>query len=255
MKFTSPRDHGPRLGNSASRTTVQKVDDTKIIQQKTLNGFADESMEQIEHFHDYGFTNVVQPPTGEGDNAQTAESMSLFMGSNRSHGVSIKNGDRRYRLYKLQNGEVALHDDQGQQVHFQRDGIWTSAPNNKKIVHQIMDDDALPQDDVETVNGTKLGQNKQAGRPAQISMTLTKDSWTVNHPKAITFNCATFTVNATADIKLIAAANALLKGAAAILYATGNAFVKAVANVNVKGTATLVDPPWNTGASDPPISS
>jgi phage gp45-like len=201
MKYTTPRDSADRHGNSLSRTTVQTVDDTTIVQNKKLNGYADETMDKIEHFHPYGFTNVVQGPTGQGENAQSAESMTMFMGSNRSHGVSIVNGDRRYRLFKLAAGEVALHDDQGHQIHIRRDGVYVSAPNSKKIVGQIMNDDTMPQDSSAMVNGQKLGQIQQAGRPVASSFSLDKNSFSVNHASTININAPTINLNG-ADINL-----------------------------------------------------
>jgi len=252
MKWLAPADSADRHGNSMSRMPVQKVDDTKPVQQHLLHGFAGEQMDTIEHMHPYGFVNVPQKPTGEGEKAEGAEGMTLFMGSNRSHAINVASGDRRFRLYKLADGEVALHDDQGHQVHIKRDGVHVSAPNSKKIVMQIMDDDKLPQDSKADANGVKLNQIQQAGRPAAINMTLDKNSLTINHAKDLVFNCNSFTVNAKADIKLVAAGNALLKGVAATLYATANAFIKAVGNVNSKGAANLATPPWVDGASDPP---
>lgn len=215
MRFLSPRDHGYRIGNSGSRTTVTAADDTKVIQEKSLNGYAGESHDSIEHFSNYGFTHVVQPPTGEGDQAQTAEAAVMYMGSNRSHGISVANGDRRYRLYKLANGEVAMHDDQGQQVHFRRDGIWGSVPNSKQVKLQIMDDDKMPQDpNAQPVNGQKLGQIQQAGRPAAINITLDKNQFTINHPSGtVNINCANLNYNVSGNITEIAGGGFNIKGA------------------------------------------
>lgn len=70
----------------------------------------------------------------------------------------------------------------------------------------------------------------------------------------VTFNCKSFTVNASSDIKLISTANALLKGAAAILYSTADAFIKAVGTLNAKSAINKATPPFVDGAADPPIS-
>jgi phage baseplate assembly protein gpV len=71
----------------------------------------------------------------------------------------------------------------------------------------------------------------------------------------ITTDCKKYVVNASSDIKLISTANALLKGASSILYATGSAFIKALSAINAKAPTNKVDPDWVNGASDPPISS
>ncbi len=173
MRHTTPRDSADRHGNSMSRMPVQKVDDTKPIQQHMLNGFSGESMDTIEHMHPYGFTTVpVKPSGGEGP-----EGMTMFMGSNRSHGIVVASADRRFRPYKLDEGDVALHDNKGHQIHLKAaDGIHISAPNSKKVQFHVMDDDKLPQDG-------KLNQVQQAGRAATPNSLLTKDEHTDTHPK------------------------------------------------------------------------
>ena len=42
---------------------------------------------------------------------------------NREHSIAICVADRRYRLTGLTSGEVALYDDQGQEVVLAREGI------------------------------------------------------------------------------------------------------------------------------------
>jgi phage gp45-like len=183
MRHQTGRNSADRHGNALGRTVVEEIDDSKLMQESKHSLFADEKHEGIEHVHPYGFVNVPQKPTGTGKLRKAAEAFMSFMGGGRGHGVAMVVGDRRYRLYKLEGGEVALHDDQGHQVHIKRDGIHVSAPNSKKIVAQIMDDDAIPRED-----GKDMGQIKQAGRASAVNYTLTKDELIVNVPK--------FTVNA-----------------------------------------------------------
>lgn len=183
MRHQTGRNSADRHGNALGRSVVEEVDDSKLMQESKHSMFADEQHEQIEHVHPYGFVNVPQKPTGSGKLRKAAEAFMSFMGGGRGHGVAMVVGDRRYRLYKLEGGEVALHDDQGHQVHIKRDGIHVSAPNSKKIVAQIMDDDAIPRE-----SGKDMGQIKQAGRASAVNYTLTKDSLIVNVP--------TFRVNA-----------------------------------------------------------
>ena len=73
----------------------------------------------IELLHPYGFTSNVQPPSAAGK----AEGVALYLTGDRSHGVIVAHGDRRFRLKPLANGEVAMHDDQGQKAHLMRGGI------------------------------------------------------------------------------------------------------------------------------------
>lgn len=211
MKHLSTRNTSERVGSAISRTIVEQVDDTKLMQQHNISGYAGEKQAQIEHVHPYGFSSVVQPPSGGSNGSQRlgAEGFMGFMGGGRSHGVVFMAGDRRFRLYKLQNGEVALHDDQGQQLHIRRDGIWGSVPQSKKIQLQIMDDDKLPQDSGGS-GGQKMGQIQQAGRAATINLVMDKNQFTLNHPQgAVTLNCKTFALNtsSTVDVNAGAAMN------------------------------------------------
>lgn len=190
MKHLPTRYVGERVGNSISRTIVEKVDDSKLMQFHQLSGYAGEQQQQIEHVHPYGFVNVVQPPSGgsgaggvSGGNRMGAEGFMGFMGGGRSHGVVFVAGDRRFRLYKLQNGEVALHDDLGHQVHLTRNGVVISSPNSKKFAHQVMQSDALPQDG-------KYGQIKQDGRPVVARAQQDKNLHNVSHTQRIDHNVA-----------------------------------------------------------------
>jgi phage gp45-like len=186
VRHQTSRNSADRHGNALGRTVVEQVDDTKLMQQSKHSLFQDEQQDQIEHVHPYGFVNVPKKPTGSGKLRKAAEAFMSFLGGNRSHGIAMVVGDRRYRLYKLEEGEVALHDDQGHQVHFKRDGVWVSAPNSKKIVAQIMDDDQLPRE-----SGKDMGQIKQAGRPSSCNYTLDKNSLTINHTTAVNINAPT----------------------------------------------------------------
>jgi len=58
--------------------------------------------------------------------------MAFALGGNLDHIVVIPGADRRYRLKGLASGELAVHDDQGQKVHFKRDGVWIET--SKKAV-------------------------------------------------------------------------------------------------------------------------
>lgn len=203
MRHSTSRTAADRHASGLGRTVFEEADDSKPMQESKHSLFKGEQQQKIEHVHPYGFTAVPKKPTGSGMMRRAAEAFMSFLGGNRSHGIAVVVGDRRYRLYKLEEGEVALHDDQGQQVHLKRDGVWASVPNSKQIKMQIMDDDQMPQDNSGSGGaggggGTgsgeqQMGQVKQAGRPAQINFTLDKNGLTVNHPNgAVAFNCKTF---------------------------------------------------------------
>lgn len=95
--------------------------DVQIIQAKAG---ADETLTDIEHREPYGYTS--RPHKG-------AEVVLVCLGGNTSHSVALMVGDRRYRLKGMEEGEVALHDDQGNVVHLQRDQILVNAVQKLQI--------------------------------------------------------------------------------------------------------------------------
>lgn len=72
---------------------------------------AGEVKDRVEHFEPYGYTSHPLPG---------AEAVVAFVGGDRSHGVAIVVGDRRFRLAGLKPGEVALYSDEGDTLIFRR---------------------------------------------------------------------------------------------------------------------------------------
>lgn len=102
------------LGNMLARGTVvmaKSATKMQTLQVKLLSG---EVKDGVEHFEAYGLT--ARPKSG-------AEHITLFMGGDRSHGVTIMVADRRHRPTGLEEGEVVLYDDLGHKVHLTRSGI------------------------------------------------------------------------------------------------------------------------------------
>lgn len=102
------------LANMVLRGMVSGVDDSGKVQTLQISGRSGSAKSFIEHMQAYGLS--VHPKRG-------AEHVSLFFAGDTSHGVTLVVADRRYRLQGLAEGEVALHDDQGQKVHITRSGI------------------------------------------------------------------------------------------------------------------------------------
>jgi hypothetical protein len=186
MRF-STRTVGDRMNNALKRVTIESNNDDPLFREHEVSLYTQEKQKEIEHFEPYGLTSRVKKPTGTGNNKKKAEAVMAFTGGNRSHGALLVVGDRRYRIKGLAEGEVALFDDQGHQVHITRDGIVVSAPSGKKIVSQIMKGEKAPTPTTGQGEAKSLGQGKQAGQEALASLTLTKDSWLVNHPTKIQF--------------------------------------------------------------------
>ncbi len=107
-----------RVQMMVSRGTISRVDDAPKVQELQVELLADETHEAIEHIQPYGLSSHPKPG---------AEVVMVAVGGIRSAGIVIAAGDRRYRLNGLQEGEVAIHDDQGQKVHLTRDGIVISS--------------------------------------------------------------------------------------------------------------------------------
>lgn len=102
-----------RVSNMIQRGTIGTVDDAKMMQQldvRMRNGY---KPKQVEHWHPYGMS--MHPKSG-------AEVLAFSVGGDMDHMVVIPGADRRYRV-KVAEGEMAIHDDQGQVVHLKRGGI------------------------------------------------------------------------------------------------------------------------------------
>lgn len=108
------RQMGRRVMLMVGRCVLQAANDAAGIQALQLSGLEGELIEDAERMQDYGFTSVPFPG---------AEAVLVFPGGLRSHGLVVAVGDRRYRLKGLQEGEVAMYDDQGQKVVLGRAGI------------------------------------------------------------------------------------------------------------------------------------
>lgn len=103
-----------QISGMVTRGVVALVNSSLKMQSLQLQLLADEAKDNIEHFEPYGFT--ANPKAG-------AESLAIFLGGDRSHGVVIACADRRYRLKGLDSGEVAIYDDQGQSIVLKRGKI------------------------------------------------------------------------------------------------------------------------------------
>ena len=176
MKYGSSRDASDRSGGSLSRVTLVKADDAHFMQECTIQGFAGEAQEGIEHFHPYGFTAV--PVSAQLTDKQCAEGIAAFLGGNRSHGVVLVMGDRRHRVMGMKEGEVCFHDNSGQQIHLSRDGTFISAPNGGAITGQIMSGSGAPPATQPAGATATMGQGVQAGGANVVSFKATRDGFT-----------------------------------------------------------------------------
>jgi phage baseplate assembly protein V len=111
-----------RITNLLARGVVKLVDAGTLMQSIQVSVLAGELLDQVEHFEPYGFTAHPHPD---------AEALVASLGGNRSHAVVISIADRQFRLQNLAPGEVALYTDEGDRLHFQRNGsILLQAANS-----------------------------------------------------------------------------------------------------------------------------
>jgi len=120
-----------KLRGLASRAVIKLVRDSLKTQGVQLNLLAGETTpDDVERFQQYGFTSV--PLEG-------AEAIVLHIGGGRDHGIVVATEDRRYRLTALADGEVALYDDQGQNVHIKRDRIHVEGTDVRIVAGTVVE--------------------------------------------------------------------------------------------------------------------
>jgi phage baseplate assembly protein V len=108
-----------------ARGTITLVNDDTKMQSTQVKFLADEVLDGLERFQDYGFTS--KPKVG-------AEALAIFFGGRRSNGAVIKVDDRRYRIKGLQDGEVAIYTDEGDKIVLKR-GNKIEVTTNEFIVN------------------------------------------------------------------------------------------------------------------------
>ena len=96
-----------RLGNVVMRGRVAAVASGSKMQRLQIRLLDGETKDGVEHFEPFGFTSCAQPG---------AEHLTVFLDGDRSHGITILVGDRRYRLTGLLAGEAALHNQFGDKI-------------------------------------------------------------------------------------------------------------------------------------------
>lgn len=129
-----------------SRSVVDKVDDTKLMQEMGGNFMANETRDAIESAQNYGFSSVVfdSEKGQDGKIAASAETFIGFMGGNRSFPSAGNMDDRRHRMFKLEKGDTAMFRGRGdkQQFHMTGDGGFWTAPQNKTVRMALIDQDS-----------------------------------------------------------------------------------------------------------------
>lgn len=134
-----------RVRGLIARAVVDASDDAKRAQTLRVRTGADEPLDATEHMQPYGFTSRAKAG---------AEALVLALGGSRSRAVVLAVADRRYRLVGLQEGEVAIYDDQGQSVRLGRAGMTLTAPLGLTIIGNVTIQGNLSMSGVGGVPGT-----------------------------------------------------------------------------------------------------
>lgn len=100
-----------RVRNMIVRGVIKLVNDELKIQKIQASLLAGELKDGLEHYQGYGITS--NAPAG-------SEALVVFCGGDRSNGVIVAIGDRKFRLKGLKPGEVALYTDEGDYLKFAR---------------------------------------------------------------------------------------------------------------------------------------
>lgn len=108
-KMLDPVKRGLKL--MISRGVVRRSDDARKVRELQVAALAEETLGEVEHFQEYGFTS--RPLPG-------CEVIGVCLGGHRSHMVAIASEDRRHRLRPLQPGEVAMYTDEGDRIVMKR---------------------------------------------------------------------------------------------------------------------------------------
>ena len=114
-----------------ARATIDKADDSKLMQETQAGFQAGENRKAIESPQNYGFTSC----NAAADDSGSAEAFVNFIGGNRSFPAMGPIDDRRHRLCDLSEGDSAMHrgKDDDMQIHLAGDGLYHSAPQMVRV--------------------------------------------------------------------------------------------------------------------------
>jgi Bacteriophage Mu Gp45 spike protein len=128
--------------SGGSRSVVEKVDDSSLMQSMSGNFMKNESRSGVEAPQNYGFTSVCMPADKDESGKITGgpETFISFMGGSRGLPVAGNMDDRRHRLCDLSPGDSAMYrtKDDDQQFHLTKDGGFWSAPEGKTVRMQLV---------------------------------------------------------------------------------------------------------------------
>lgn len=129
-----------RVKTLFAQGALKRVSDKKV--QPTILDDESDTLDNVLRVEPYGLSYRAK---------SGGQAYVVFPNGDRSLGLCLICGDKRYQMI-LAEGEVALHDDQGQHVHIQRGGVIEIKANTK-----VLADCPL----FETTQDAKIGGNLQ----------------------------------------------------------------------------------------------
>ncbi|STZ75574.1 phage baseplate assembly protein V [Bergeriella denitrificans] len=116
----------------AFRGKIALVSAGEPVQRVQLSALADETLQDVEHLQQFGFTS--HPPEG-------TEAVIIPLGGATSHGVIVATEHGNYRVKGLAGGEVAVYDQSGSSITLKQgrlikidcDKLEIAAPGGVKI--------------------------------------------------------------------------------------------------------------------------
>jgi len=175
-----------KIMNIVTRGYITFSNSSCKCQTLQINMSGGEQKSDVEHIEPYGFTS--RPLDG-------AESVALFLDGDKSHGVVLVAGDRRYRITSLKKGEVAIYTDEGDYIIFNRNNE-INVKTKKFIVNA---DDAIELNSRNFVVNASLEAQfntsllKSSGEIADKSSTISNirtvyNGHTHNETNSVTYN-------------------------------------------------------------------
>lgn len=146
--------------SGGSTGVVDQVDDSKLLQEMGGNFMANETRTGVQAPQNYGFTSVVFDAEKDamGKVQASAEHFTSFMAGNRGYPVAMMD-DRRHRLYQLEKGDTAMFRGRGdfQQLHLTQNGGFWTAPQDKTVRMQLLQQDSQSNSTVGQGGGSSGG--------------------------------------------------------------------------------------------------
>ena len=92
---------------AAFRGKITLVVSSEPVQRVQLGGLADESLQDLEHLQEFGFSS--NPPAG-------SDAVVIPLGGNTSHGVIVATQHGSFRVKNLKPGETAIFSSEGAKI-------------------------------------------------------------------------------------------------------------------------------------------